>query len=89
MDNLVLVSILMVIFRFSDSRLTLNMDITSPTFTDVSFRYAASRDGLTASLSTPSTGFLGLQAQGRMLTQLNGRLYGRYAVSILLSYFVY
>merc|ERR550519_2722032 len=63
----------------NDGRLTLNMDITSPTFTDVSFRYAASRDGLTASLSTPSTGFLGLQAQGRMLTQMNGRLYGRYA----------
>merc|ERR1719187_2671285 len=63
----------------SGGRLTLNMDITSPTFTDVSFRYAASRDGLTASLSTPSTGFLGLQAQGRVLSQLNGRVYGRYA----------
>merc|ERR1740131_587499 len=58
----------------NDGRLTLNMDITSPTFTDVSFRYAASRDGVTASLSTPSTGFVGLQVQGR-----NGRLYGRYA----------
>merc|ERR1712121_296357 len=63
----------------SDSRLTLNMDITSPTFTDVSFRYAASMDGITASVSTPSTGFLGLQFQGRVPSQLNGRLYGRYA----------
>jgi len=63
----------------SDSRLTLNMDITSPTFTDVNYRYAASKDGVTASVSTPSTGFLGLQLQGRVPSQINARLYGRYA----------
>merc|ERR1712168_1114513 len=63
----------------SDSRLTLNMDITSPTFTDVSYRYVASRDGVTSSVSTPSTGFLGLQFQGRVPSQMNARLYGRYA----------
>merc|ERR1712168_491911 len=63
----------------SDSRLTLNMDITSPTFTDVSYRYVASRDGISASVSTPSAGFLGLQFQGRVPSQMNARLYGRYA----------
>ncbi|XP_046905494.1 apolipoprotein B-100-like isoform X1 [Hypomesus transpacificus] len=63
----------------SDSRLTLNVDITSATFTDVNFRYAARRDGISASVSTPSTGFLGLQLQGRTPSQLNARLYSRYA----------
>uniref|UniRef100_A0A8C8EM27 Vitellogenin domain-containing protein n=1 Tax=Oncorhynchus tshawytscha TaxID=74940 RepID=A0A8C8EM27_ONCTS len=45
------------------SRHTLNVDITSPTFTDVNFRYAARRDGVSASISTPSTGLLGLELQ--------------------------
>merc|ERR1712142_1326484 len=35
-----------VSYALSDSRLTLNMDITSPTFTDASFRYAALTDGI-------------------------------------------
>merc|ERR1739838_124876 len=63
----------------SDSRLTLNVDITSPTFTDVNIRYAARKDGISASISTPSTGFLGLQLQGRIPSLLNARLYSRYA----------
>uniref|UniRef100_A0A674EI87 Apolipoprotein Bb, tandem duplicate 1 n=1 Tax=Salmo trutta TaxID=8032 RepID=A0A674EI87_SALTR len=63
----------------SVSRHTLNVDITSPTFTDVNFRYAARRDGVSASISTPSTGFLGLQLQGRIPSQLSARLYSRYA----------
>jgi len=63
----------------SDSRLTLNVDITSPTFTDVSVRYSARKDGISASISTPSTGYLGLQLQGRTPSQLNARLYSRYA----------
>uniref|UniRef100_A0A8C7PE58 Vitellogenin domain-containing protein n=1 Tax=Oncorhynchus mykiss TaxID=8022 RepID=A0A8C7PE58_ONCMY len=63
----------------SVSRHTLNVDITSPTFTDVNFRYAARRDGVSASISTPSTGFLGLQLQGRIPSQLSTRLYSRYA----------
>merc|ERR1712168_364369 len=54
------------------------MDITSPTFTDASFRYAVT-DGISASVSTPSAGFLGLQFQGRVPSQMNARLYGRYA----------
>lgn len=66
----------------SVSRHTLNVDITSPTFTDVNFRYAARRDGVSASISTPSTGFLGLQLQGRIPSQLSARLYSRYAVSV-------
>merc|ERR1712168_1352666 len=65
-------------YSLSDSRLTLNMDITSPTFTDASFRYAVT-DGISASVSTPSAGFPGLQFQGRVPSQMNARLYGRYA----------
>ncbi|XP_071776893.1 apolipoprotein B-100-like [Centroberyx gerrardi] len=64
---------------FSAPRLTLNMDITSPAFTDVNFRYAARKDGISASISIPSTGFLGLQFHGRVPSQMNARLYGRYA----------
>jgi len=62
----------------SVSRHNLNVDITSPTFTDVNFRYAARRDGISASVSTPSTGFLGLQFHGRP-SQMSARLYSRYA----------
>jgi len=62
----------------SISRHTLNVDIISPTFTDVNFRYAARRDGISASISTPSTGFLGLQFQARAPSQMNARLYSRY-----------
>ncbi|XP_030628767.1 apolipoprotein B-100 isoform X1 [Chanos chanos] len=58
---------------------TLNMDITSPSFTDVNFRYAARTDGISVSVSTPSTGFLGLQLQGSIPSQLHARLYSRYA----------
>ncbi|XP_061609496.1 apolipoprotein Bb, tandem duplicate 1 [Phyllopteryx taeniolatus] len=62
----------------SVSRQTLNVDITSPTFTDVNLRYAARRDGLSASLSAPSAGFLGLQLNGRVPSQMSARFYGRY-----------
>ncbi|KAM9778214.1 apolipoprotein Bb, tandem duplicate 1 [Syngnathus typhle] len=62
----------------SVSRQTLNVDITSPTFTDVNLRYAARRDVLSASLSVPSVGFLGLQMNGKMPSQFNARVYGRY-----------
>ena len=72
----------LVFFVFiSISRQTLNVDITSSTFTDANFRYAAGRDGISASVSTPSTGFLGLQVNTR-LPSLGARLYSRYAVSI-------
>ncbi|XP_067428848.1 apolipoprotein B-100-like [Thunnus thynnus] len=63
----------------SDSRATLNVDITSPSFTDVNLRYAARKDGISATISIPSTGFLGLQLHGRVPSQMNARLYGRYA----------
>ncbi|XP_031178307.1 apolipoprotein Bb, tandem duplicate 1 [Sander lucioperca] len=62
----------------SYSRHTLNLDITSPTFTDVNLRYAARRDGISASVSTPSTGFLGLQFNCRVPSQMMARVYGRY-----------
>uniref|UniRef100_A0A671W882 Vitellogenin domain-containing protein n=1 Tax=Sparus aurata TaxID=8175 RepID=A0A671W882_SPAAU len=65
----------------SDARYTLNVDITSPTFTDGNLRYAAQRDGISASVSAPSIGFLGLQFSGT-LPQMSARLFGRYPVSI-------
>ncbi|KAG7239696.1 hypothetical protein INR49_028632 [Caranx melampygus] len=63
----------------SDSGLTLNMDITSPAFTDLNLRYAVRKDGISATISIPSTGLLGLQLHGRTPSQMNARLYGRYA----------
>ncbi|XP_076021486.1 apolipoprotein B-100-like [Genypterus blacodes] len=63
----------------SISRHTLNVDITSPTFTDATFRYAASRDGISTSASIPSTGFLGLQLSGRVPSEMTARFYCRYA----------
>ncbi|XP_073348554.1 apolipoprotein B-100-like [Pagrus major] len=63
----------------SDSRITMNSDITSPAFTDVNLRYAVRKDGISATISIPSTGFLGLQLHGRVPSQINARLYGRYA----------
>lgn len=68
-------------FWFSDPSHTLNVDITSPTFTDVNVRYAARRDGISASVSTPTTGHLGFQLQGMIPSQINARLYSRFAVS--------
>ncbi|KAM8832924.1 apolipoprotein Bb, tandem duplicate 1 [Spinachia spinachia] len=60
------------------SRHTLNVDITSPTFTDANLRYAAGREGITASASTPTTGFLGFQFSGRVPSQMTARVYVRY-----------
>uniref|UniRef100_A0A672GNZ2 Vitellogenin domain-containing protein n=1 Tax=Salarias fasciatus TaxID=181472 RepID=A0A672GNZ2_SALFA len=60
----------------SASRHTLNVDITSATFADMNLRYAARRDGISASVSSPSAGFLGLQLSGRV--PLTARFYGRY-----------
>lgn len=71
----------MLSFFSSDARYTLNVDITSPTFTDGNLRYAAQRDGISASVSAPSIGFLGLQFSGT-LPQMSARLFGRYPVSI-------
>nr|XP_046228822.1 apolipoprotein Bb, tandem duplicate 1 [Scatophagus argus] len=62
----------------SYSRHTLNVDITSPTFTDVNLRYAARRDSISASVSTPTTGFLGFQFNNRVPSQMSARVYGRY-----------
>ncbi|XP_051792719.1 apolipoprotein B-100-like [Acanthochromis polyacanthus] len=63
----------------SGSHVTLNVDITSPDFTDVNLRYAIRKDGISATISIPSTGLLGLQLNGKIPSQLNARLYGRYA----------
>ncbi|XP_056282268.1 apolipoprotein B-100 isoform X2 [Pseudoliparis swirei] len=61
-----------------DSHHTLNVDITSRTFVDASFRFASRKDGITASMSCPSFGFLGMQFQRKSPSQLYGKLFSRY-----------
>ncbi|XP_026146609.1 LOW QUALITY PROTEIN: apolipoprotein Bb, tandem duplicate 1 [Carassius auratus] len=67
------------VLRMSDPSHNLNVDITSPTFTDVDFRYAARSDGISASVSTPTTGHLGFLLQGKIPSEINARIYSRYA----------
>ncbi|MGH0136677.1 UNVERIFIED_CONTAM: hypothetical protein FKN15_037528 [Acipenser sinensis] len=59
----------------------LNVDITSPTFADVSIRYAAGMDVITASVSSPSAGFLGLLLEKTGPERIHGKLYSRYPSS--------
>ncbi|XP_061600428.1 apolipoprotein B-100 [Cololabis saira] len=65
-------------FVIQDSVHTLNVDIVSRTFADGSFRFASRKDGITASMSSPSAGFLGLQLQRRSPSQLYGKVFSRY-----------
>ncbi|CAN9502027.1 unnamed protein product [Ophioblennius macclurei] len=65
----------------TESRHTLNVDVTSPTFVDANFRFASRKDGITASASSPSSGFLGLQFLKRSPSQLHGKLFSRYLSS--------
>ncbi|KAJ7991201.1 hypothetical protein DPEC_G00294790 [Dallia pectoralis] len=60
------------------SRHTLNVDITSPTFTDVNFRYASRKDGISTSVASTSVGFLGLLFTRRSTSQMYGKLYSRH-----------
>ncbi|XP_067099220.1 apolipoprotein B-100 [Osmerus mordax] len=60
------------------SRHTLEIDLTSPTFVDVNFRYASRKDGITASVSSPSSGFLGFLFQRRSPSQVYGKIFSRY-----------
>ncbi|CAB1335350.1 unnamed protein product [Coregonus sp. 'balchen'] len=60
------------------SRHTLNVDITSPTFVDVSFRYASRKDGITTSMASPSVGFLGFLLTWRSPSQVYGKVFSRY-----------
>lgn len=73
----------MLSFSSSSSYHTVNVDITSLTFSDVNLRYAARRDEISASVSTPAAGFLGLQFNGRVPSQMRARIYGRYPVSVI------
>ncbi|KAI7799465.1 apolipoprotein Bb, tandem duplicate 1 [Triplophysa rosa] len=67
------------VISMSDPNHTLIVDITSPTFTDVNVRYAVGRDGASASVSTPSAGFLGYQLQATNPSHMYARIYSRYA----------
>lgn len=62
----------------SASRHTLNVDIASPIFSNVNLRYAARRDGISASVSASNTGFLGIQFSGRVPFPMSARVYARY-----------
>ncbi|KAM3595280.1 uncharacterized protein V6R79_021014 [Siganus canaliculatus] len=64
-----------------ESRHTLNIDVTSRTFSDMSFRFASLKDGVTASVSLPSAGFLGFHIQRRSSSQLYGKVFSRYLSS--------
>lgn len=70
-----------------ESHHTLNVDITSRTFFDASFRFTSRKDGITASMSSPTSGFLGLHLQRRSMSQLYGKLFCRYLVRHSLSSF--
>uniref|UniRef100_A0A3Q3G0R3 Uncharacterized protein n=1 Tax=Labrus bergylta TaxID=56723 RepID=A0A3Q3G0R3_9LABR len=54
----------------------------------MNIRYAALRDGISASVSIPSTGFLGLKFNGRVPSQMSAKVFGRYPVSIIYIYCV-
>ncbi|XP_076833977.1 apolipoprotein B-100 [Brachyhypopomus gauderio] len=60
------------------SKHTLEIDVTSQTFTDVSFRYASHNNGITSSASSPSAGFIGFQFTRRSPSQYYGKLFSRY-----------
>ncbi|XP_028647178.1 apolipoprotein B-100 [Erpetoichthys calabaricus] len=65
----------------SGTQHTMSIDIKSPTFTDVSVRYEGRSDIITASVSSPSSGFLGLLLEKRVPETIHGRVYGRYPSS--------
>ncbi|XP_038134621.1 apolipoprotein Bb, tandem duplicate 1 [Cyprinodon tularosa] len=56
----------------------LSVVITSPNFSDLNLQYEAQRDAITASISSPSAGYLGLQFNSRDPSQTIVRFYGRY-----------
>ncbi|XP_030645296.1 apolipoprotein B-100 [Chanos chanos] len=62
----------------SGSRHTLDVDFTSQTFADVSFRFASHNNGITASVSSPSSGFIGFLFTRRSPSQFYGKLFSRY-----------
>uniref|UniRef100_A0A672I0G0 Apolipoprotein Ba n=1 Tax=Salarias fasciatus TaxID=181472 RepID=A0A672I0G0_SALFA len=65
----------------AESRHTLNIDVKSPTFVDGNFRFASRKDSITASVSSPSSGFLGFQFLKRSPSQLYGKLFSRHLSS--------
>lgn len=73
----------MLVFSDSAVQLKLNVGITSATFTDLRLHYAAHGDLVNVSVSTPSSGFLGLQLDCRDPSQMSARLYGRSPVSFV------
>ncbi|XP_065144413.2 apolipoprotein B-100 [Paramisgurnus dabryanus] len=62
----------------SASRHTLDIDVTSQTFADASFRYALQNNGITSSISSPAAGFIGFQFTKRSPSQFSGKLFSRY-----------
>uniref|UniRef100_A0AAX7T336 Vitellogenin domain-containing protein n=1 Tax=Astatotilapia calliptera TaxID=8154 RepID=A0AAX7T336_ASTCA len=56
----------------------LNVNFTSHTFTDVNLQYATHSNGISASVSSPATGLLGLQFSRAVPSQMSAKVYGRY-----------
>uniref|UniRef100_A0A3B3XD90 Vitellogenin domain-containing protein n=1 Tax=Poecilia mexicana TaxID=48701 RepID=A0A3B3XD90_9TELE len=69
------------------AQIKLNLGITSPIFTDLRLHYAVERDHINISISTPSSGFFGLQLDCRDPSQMSARFYGRSPVSFLQNNF--
>ncbi|KAL4624223.1 apolipoprotein B-100 [Arapaima gigas] len=67
-----------LIQNLSGSRHTLNVDITSATFSDASVRYVCQKDSMSATISSPSLGFLGVLVQRNSPSQVLGKIYSRY-----------
>lgn len=63
-----------------ESHHTFTADVTSQTFFDASFRFASHKDSIAISVSSPTTGFLGLYLQRRSLSEVSGKLFCHYLV---------
>ncbi|PWA27739.1 hypothetical protein CCH79_00000448 [Gambusia affinis] len=70
-----------IVQAWGDVQHKLNLGITSPMFTDLRLLYDAQRDHVNVSVSTPSSGFFGLQLDCRDPSQMSARFYGRSPMS--------
>ncbi|XP_005731238.1 apolipoprotein Bb, tandem duplicate 1 [Pundamilia nyererei] len=67
-----------IFFCSSVQQHALNVNFTSHTFTDVNLQYATHSNGISASVSSPATGLLGLQFSRAVPSQMSAKVYGRY-----------
>ncbi|XP_066532856.1 apolipoprotein Bb, tandem duplicate 1 [Hoplias malabaricus] len=65
------------IVKLSEPSHTLNVDITSTTFTDAKLFYNYHGDGINVTVSTPSEGLLGFELYGKIPSKMYTRFYSR------------